>query len=108
MGLKKLAFLLLTLAFLFPTTANSSEIEVEAGDVRVSTERDGGVSVDTGRNRVDLERSRRSTHWWQPWHYLNRHRSRSNCNSSTYQRSTQTTVNNGHVERSSVSSSSCR
>lgn len=109
MQLKKLIFFLVILAFLSPATANSREIDVEAGDVRVRTEQDGQISVDTGSNRVDLtERSRRSTPWWQPWHYLNRHRSSSNCTSSTYQRSTQSTRTNGHVEESSVSTSTCR
>jgi hypothetical protein len=109
MQLKKLIFLLVTLAFLLPTTANSSEIDVEAGDVRVRTEQDGSISVDTGSNRVDLtERSRSYYPRWQFWRNWNRSRSSSNCSSSTYQRSTQTTRTNGHVEESSVSTSTCR
>ena len=110
MQLKKLIFLFVILAFLFPSTANSREIDVEAGNVRIRTEEDGQVSVDTDSNSVEVNRSRssrRSSHWWQPWHYLNRHRSRNNCSSSTYQRSTQTTRTNGHVEESSISTSTC-
>lgn len=109
MQLKKLIFLLFTLTFLFPATANGSEINVEAGDVRIRTEQDGGVSVDTGSSRVEIEGQRnRSTPWWKPWQYYNRHRSSSNCNSSTYQRSTQTTRVNGQVQTNSISTSSCR
>lgn len=108
MQLKKLIFLFVILAFLFPSTANSREIDVEAGNVRIRTEEDGQVSVDTDSNNVEVNRSsRRSTHWWQPWHYLNRNRNRNNCSNSTYQRSTQTTSTNGHVEESSISTSTC-
>ncbi|WP_144054313.1 hypothetical protein [Pleurocapsa sp. PCC 7319] len=108
MQLKKLIFFFVILAFLSPSTANSREIDVEAGDVRIRTEEDGQVSVDTDSNSVEVNRSsRRSTHWWQPWHYLNRDRSSNDCSSSTYQRSTQSTRTNGHVEESSVSTSTC-
>lgn len=108
MQLKKLIFLLATLVLLLPATANSREIEVEAGDVRVSTEQDGSISVDTGSSSVELPERRRSiTPWWQPWRYFDRDRSSSDCTSSTYQRSTQTTRTDGHVEESSISTSTC-
>ena len=109
MQLKKLIFLLFILAFLFPATANGGDINVEAGDVRVRTEQGGGTSVETRSNRIDVDRQRsRSTPWWKPWEYYNRHRSSSNCSSSTYQRSTQTTRVNGKVQTNSISTSSCR
>ena len=109
MQLKKLIFSLVILAFLLPATANGGEIDVEAGDVKVRTEQDGSISVDTGSNRVDLsERHRSSYPRWQFWRNWNRSQSSSNCTSSTYQRSTQTTRTNGHVEQSSVSTSTCR
>lgn len=110
MQLKKLIFLLFTLAFLFPATANAGDINVEAGDVRVRTEQGGGISVETRSNRIDVDRqrSRSSPPWWKPWEYYNRHRSSSNCSSSTYQRSTQTTRVNGQVRTNSTSTSTCR
>ncbi|VEP15371.1 conserved exported hypothetical protein [Hyella patelloides LEGE 07179] len=111
MQFKKLIFVFVILAFLSPVKAHGGEIDVEAGDVKIRTEQDGQISVDTGSNRVELteqEQDRRSTPWWQPWNYFNRHRSSSNCTSSTYQRSTQTTTTNGHTEESSVSTSTCR
>ncbi len=109
MQLKKLIFLLITLAFLLPTTVNASDIDVKAGNVRVRTEQDGPISVNTGRNRVEVDKyNNRPVPWWQPWNYWNRHRSNRNCRSSTYQRSTQTTRTNGHVQRSSISTNTCR
>lgn len=107
MQVKQLTFLIVTLAFLLPIGAKSSEIDVRAGEVRVRTEQNGGISVDTGRNSVELnERHRRSSSWWQPWSYWHRHRS--HCKSSTDQRSTQITRINGQVEKSSISTRTCR
>ncbi len=109
MQLKKLILFLVILAFLSPAKVNSGEIDVEAGDVRVRTESDGRISVDTDSNNVEVNKSRRrSTHWWQPWHYLNRDRRSDDCSTSTYQRSTQSTRTNGHVEESSTTTSTCR
>ena len=109
MQLKKLIFLLVILALSFPTTANAGDIDVNTGNVRVRTQQNGSISVNTGRNRVEVDKyNSRSVPWWQPWNYWNRHRSTRNCRSSTYQRSTQTTRTNGHVQRSSISTNTCR
>lgn len=109
MQIKQLSFLLITLAFFFPTTAISGEIDVQAGDVKVRTNSNGSISVDTSNNRVSVPpRSRYPRSWWQRRPYYYRHRSRRYCNNSTYQRSTQTTSVNGQVQTNSISTSTCR
>ena len=107
MQLKQLIFWLIPLALCFPATANASDIDVKAGNVRVKTETNGSISVNTSSNRVEIEPNRRSSSpWWQDWNYWNR--SSRNCSSRTYQRSTQTTSSNGTVQTTSVSTNTCR
>ncbi|MDJ0533489.1 MAG: hypothetical protein QNJ70_13535 [Xenococcaceae cyanobacterium MO_207.B15] len=109
MQLKKLVFLSVTLAILFPATAYAGDIDVEAGNVRIRSEQGGRVSIDTGSNSVNVNsRTNRSVPWWQRWNYFNRSRSSRYCSNSTYQSSTQTTSVNGRVQRTSVSRSTCR
>ncbi len=107
MQLKKLIFLLVILAFSFPTIAIAGDIDVNTGNVRVRTQQNGSISVNTGRNHIEVDQSRRNNNfWWKPWYYWNR--SRRNCNSSTYQRSTQTTTVNGRTRTYSNSTTTCR
>ncbi len=107
MQLKKLIFLLVILAFSFPITANAGDIDVNTGNVRVRTEQNGGISVNTGRNQIEVDRRRTyNDPWWKSWYYWNR--SRRNCNRGTYQRSTQTTTVNGRTRTYSNSTSTCR
>ena len=108
---KKLIFLLVTLAFYFLATANANagDIDVKAGNVRVRTEQNGNISVDTGRNEIEVNQYRRnSSPWWRSWYYWNRPQHTRNCNNSTYQRSTQTTRVNGRATTHSTSTSTCR
>lgn len=99
---------LLILGLWFPAIVRASDIDVEAGNVRVRTQQNGRISVDTGRNQIGVnKRGSYAVPWWQPWNYY-RHRRGRNCRNSTYQRSTQTTTTNGRVHRSSISSSTCR
>ncbi len=109
MKLKKLIFLLVILAFCFPIAANAGDIDVNTGNVRVRSEQNGGISVNTGRNSIEVDRRRSSAApWWKSWYYWNRHRRGSKCRSSTYQRSTQTTSTNGRTHTYSNSTSTCR
>ena len=107
MQLKKLIFLLVILSFSFPTTANAGDIDVNTGNVRVRTQQNGSISVNTGRNQIQVDRAGTNTDsWWRSWYYWNR--GRRSCNSSTYQRSTQTTTVNGRTRTYSNSTSTCR
>ena len=108
---KKLILLLVTLAFYFlaTTNANAGDIDVKAGNVRVRTEQNGNISVDTGRNEIEVnQRRRNSSPWWRSWYYWDRQPRSRNCNNSTYQRSTQTTRVNGRGTTHSISTSTCR
>lgn len=107
---KQLTVLLATLAFLLPTTAIANEIDVQTGNVRVSTYRDGSISVNTGQSRVEVPPPNRSTWRWNrlrslrtPWSASCR-----NSNNSTYQKTTQTTRSGQRVVHHSVSTHSCR
>ena len=110
MQLKKLIFglMIVVLVLSFPAVGQARNIDVEAGNVRVRTQQNGRISVDTGSNQIEVNKRRTyRVPWWQPWNYY-RYRKSRNCGSSTYQRSTQTTRTNGRVYRSSISRSSCR
>ena len=108
MKLSKLTLLLATLAFMLPTVAIGSDIDVKTNNVRASTYSDGSVYVRTGNTRVHLP-PRRSSVRWYPWRFW-RLPWRSNCQNSVYQRTTQTTQSGGKVVSSSTSTSShsCR
>lgn len=109
MEIKKLIFLSLILALLFPAKAFGGDIDLEAGNVRITSTGDGRISVDTRSNSLQVNSyNSRRVRWWQPWTYFNRSHSSINCTNSTYSKSTQTTSINGRVHRSSASTSSCR
>ena len=108
MKLSKLTILLATLAFLLPTVAIGSDIDVKTNNVRASTHPDGSVYVQTGNTSVQLPRRRPSVRWY-PWRFWRLPWSR-NCQNSVYQKTTQTTHSGGRVVSSSTSTSShsCR
>ena len=109
MQLKKLVFLSVILTILFPATAYAGDIDVQAGNIRIRSDQNGRVSIDTSNNSVNVNSLRnRSVPSWESWNYMNRSRSSRYCSNSTYQTSTQTTSVNGRVHRSSISTSSCR
>jgi hypothetical protein len=107
---KQLTVLLATLALLLPAPAIAKEIDVQAGNVRVSTYRDGSISVNSGQSRVQVPPSNRSTWRWNrlrsfrtPWSVSCR-----NSGNSSYQKTTQTTQSGQRVVHQSVSTHSCR
>ncbi|MFB6275673.1 MAG: hypothetical protein ABEI32_05935 [Halothece sp.] len=107
MSLKPLILLLIAFTVWVPTTAQGSEIKVQAGEVRVSTDSNGRVVVDTGKNRINVDGNRnRAKSWWQPdYRRSSRYR---HCTSRVYQSSSQTTRINGKVHSSRTSTSTCR
>lgn len=107
MQLKPLILLLITLTVWVPTTARANEINVQAGDVRVSTDSNGRVVVDTNTNRVNVEGHRsRAKSWWQPdYRRSSRYR---HCTSRVYQSSSQTTRVNGRTQTTRTSTNTCR
>lgn len=104
MKLSKLTFLLAVLAFLLPVPAMGNGVEVQTGNVRVSTNQDGSTYVRTGNTSIQVPPSRSSQRWysWQNWRLP---WSRS-CQNKVYQRTTQTTQSGGRVIHSSTSTSS--
>ncbi|MBE9171023.1 hypothetical protein IQ238_27070 [Pleurocapsales cyanobacterium LEGE 06147] len=107
---KQLTVLLATLAFLLPVAAIAKEIDVQTGNVRVSTYRDGSISVNSGQTQVELPPHNRSTWRWRPFRSFRTPWSVScrNSNNSTYQKTTQTTQSGQRVVHHSVSTHSCR
>lgn len=107
---KQLTVLLATLAFLLPATAIAKEIDVQTGNVRVSTYRDGSISVNSGQNRVEVPSPNHSRSRWNPLRSFRTPWSVScrNSNNSTYQKTTQTTQSGQRVIHHSVSTHSCR
>ncbi|MGK7953361.1 MAG: hypothetical protein AB4368_32395 [Xenococcaceae cyanobacterium] len=108
MKFSRLTFLLAILAFLLPVSANGNGVDVQTGNVRVSTERDGSAYVRTGNTSLEVSPQHSSRPWysWQNWRLP---WSRS-CHSQVYQRTTQTTRSGERVIHSTTSTSSnnCR
>lgn len=52
MQLKKIALILVTMALFVPVTAKAGDVNVQSGNVRVTTSRDGGIEVDSGTSRI--------------------------------------------------------
>ncbi len=97
---------LFALMVLIPTTAMAGETRVKAGNVEVSTYRDGSVYVDTGRTTTQLPHHH-SSKFWNPFRYW-RLPWQSKCRNSSYQRTTQVTRSGSRVVQSNVSTHSCR
>lgn len=108
MKFSKLTFLLAILALLLPVSVNANGVNVQTGNVRVSTDRDGSAYVRTGDTSIQVSPNRSSRPWysWQNWRLP---WSRS-CHNQVYQRTTQTTQSGGRVIHSTTSTSShnCR
>jgi hypothetical protein len=107
---KQLTVLLATLALLLPSAAIAKEIDVQTGNVRVSTYRDGSISVNSGHSSVEVPPPNRSRSRWNPLRSLRTPWSTScrHSNNSTYQKTTQTTQSGQRVVHHSVSTHSCR
>lgn len=58
MLLRQLIFPLVTAMLLLPATGNASEIEVQAGTVRINTSRDGSIDVNTGQTQLQVPSNR--------------------------------------------------
>ncbi|WP_139253777.1 hypothetical protein [Hydrococcus rivularis] len=63
MFLKQLTILLAIVTIGFPAIAIASEIDVRAGNVRITTERDGDTTIHT-RPRWRTYPRHRSHYWW--------------------------------------------
>ena len=125
MLLRKIALILVTLAFFVPTAAIAGDIDVQAGNVRVTTDAGGKIKVNSGSTRLSVPSDRRqSIHnsrlrntfrnsWNNP--HINKpvrvqSTSRISCgrgrSSSSYQ-SSQITSSNKRVVQRSVSTNTC-
>ena len=85
--------------------ASRNNIQVRAGNVRVTTQNNGSINVNTGTTSVNVPTQRHST--WYPWRYW-RTPWQSTCHQSSYQQSTQMSNLGKKVVHHSSTSSYCR
>ena len=110
---RKLIFLLATLPFFLPTVANAGDIDVQAGNVRINTSREGSLYLNSGQTRlfVPSTRSNFSRHNFRSW---NRNRNNSQSiqmyctgQNSYSQQTTQIYGNRRRVVQSNVQIHKC-
>ena len=100
----RLILLLLVVVATVPTIVQAREIKVDTGNVRVTTNSNGKISVQTDQSKLSLPRRR----LWSPWRYWQfpNRASRSYC-SYTRQSSSHTTISSssssGKIKKMSTS-----